>query len=118
MEPLNDKRPWGEFRQFTRNEPTTVKLITVEPHQELSLQYHKNRKEFWRILSGSGIIQIGDEKIPAQKGDEFVIEAEQNHRISAGAKQIVFLEIAFGDFDENDIVRIEDKYGRDSTPKG
>lgn len=112
MEPIIDKRPWGEFKQFTHNEPTTVKIITVNAGEALSLQYHKHRKEFWKVLSGTGTMQIGDKKIPAEKGTEFIIEPMQQHRISAGDEPMEFLEIAFGDFDENDIVRLEDKYGR------
>ncbi len=112
MEPLIDKRPWGQFKQFTHNEPATVKILTVEPHQELSLQYHEHRKEFWQVLSGSGIIQIEDERIPAKKGDEFTILEGQKHRIIAESEQLEVLEISYGEFDENDIVRLEDKYGR------
>ena len=107
-----DKRPWGNFKQFTHNDPTTVKIITVEAHQQLSLQYHHKRTEFWKILSGAGWIQIGDEKIEVKKGDEFVIKPEEKHRVGAESEPIEFLEISYGDFDENDIVRLEDKYGR------
>ncbi len=112
MEPLIDKRPWGQFKQFTHNEPTTVKILTVEPHQELSLQYHEHRKEFWKVLSGSGIIQIEDERIAVKKGDEFTILERQKHRASAESESLELLEISYGEFDENDIVRLEDKYGR------
>ena len=112
MEPLIDKRPWGQFKQFTHNEPTTVKILTVEPHQELSLQYHEHRKEFWKVLSGSGVIQIEDEHIAVKKGDEFTILEKRKHRVSAESEQLEVLEISYGEFDENDIIRLEDKYGR------
>lgn len=112
MEPIIDVRPWGQFKQYTLNEKTTVKIISVKAGEALSLQYHAHRKELWVVLSGSGTMQIGDKTIAAKKGDEFIVEPGVHHRISGSAEPIEFLEIAFGDFDENDIVRLEDKYGR------
>ena len=47
-----EERPWGRFRQFTANEPTTVKTITVDPGQRLSLQRHQHRAELWHVLAG------------------------------------------------------------------
>ena len=49
-----EQRPWGNFERFTLNEKTTVKIITVNAGEELSLQKHNNRTEFWKIISGSG----------------------------------------------------------------
>ena len=105
-------RPWGSFEQFTENEQTTIKLITVHAHEALSLQTHENRVEFWRIIAGSGIATVGTQEIPVTANDEVVIEANTAHRMTAGDTNVVFLEIAFGDFDENDITRLEDNYGR------
>ncbi len=92
------KRPWGEFRQFTHNEPSTVKIITVAPNEELSLQFHAKRAEFWRVLRGNPIVTIGENVIQAKEG--------------ATSGIVELLEISTGDFDENDIVRLEDRYGR------
>jgi mannose-6-phosphate isomerase-like protein (cupin superfamily) len=105
-------RPWGKFEQFTHNQLTTVKIISVKPRQQLSLQYHRHRDEFWRILEGNPIVQIGNKEQKAKEGDEFVIPIRAKHRITSGSKSVKFLEISFGKFDENDIVRLEDKYGR------
>lgn len=106
------ERPWGNFRQFTQNENTTVKIITVNPNESLSLQSHKKRSEFWHIISGNGIIEIGDTKKDAKVGGEYEIPIEVKHRLSAGDLGIVVLEVAIGEFDEEDIVHYEDKYGR------
>lgn len=106
-----EQRPWGNFERFTLNEKTTVKIITVKAHESLSLQKHNNRSEFWKIISGSGIVTIGQEKIEAGKGDTFTIPPHIEHRIEA-EEDFVILEIAFGDFDEMDIERLDDKYGR------
>ncbi len=107
-----ESRPWGSFEQFIKNEPATVKIITVNPGQAFSLQTHSNRSEFWYILSGTGTVTIGDIKKEVGPKDTFMIDLGATHRAEAGTEPLVFLEIAFGEFDENDITRLEDKYGR------
>ena len=112
MQKLTVKKPWGCFEQFTHNESTTVKIISIDKDSSLSLQYHKNRSEFWHILSGFPVITIGGKKINAKPGDDFSIDKMVHHQIEAKDESVQFLEIAYGDFDEEDIVRLEDKYGR------
>jgi mannose-1-phosphate guanylyltransferase/mannose-1-phosphate guanylyltransferase/mannose-6-phosphate isomerase len=107
-----EERPWGNFRQFTHNALSTVKIITVEHGEMLSLQSHKLRSEFWHVLAGTGIVQMGEVKKNTTVGDEYQIEIGEKHRLEAGPDGIQVLEIAFGDFEENDIVHFEDKYGR------
>jgi mannose-6-phosphate isomerase len=106
------KRPWGNFRQFTLNEPTTVKIITVEAGQQLSLQTHELRDELWIVLDDGIRVQIGDEVVDASVGDEFVIPRRTKHRLSSRGPKARVLEVAFGTFDEDDIVRLEDIYSR------
>jgi mannose-6-phosphate isomerase-like protein (cupin superfamily) len=112
MDIKNDKRPWGSFRQFTENEPSTIKLINVDAQHRLSLQYHNKRSEFWVVLLGSPLVTVGEEIKRAAVGDEFFIPLKANHRIEAVDDNVQILEMAFGDFDENDIVRLDDNYGR------
>lgn len=107
-----DNRPWGNFERFTLNETSTVKIITVNPNQSLSLQRHQNREEYWRILSGNGYATVDEDRRPVSAGDNIFIPRQGKHRIESGDTMLVFLEIAFGTFDENDIERLEDKYGR------
>ncbi|MFA6999630.1 MAG: phosphomannose isomerase type II C-terminal cupin domain [Candidatus Paceibacterota bacterium] len=106
------ERPWGNFRQFTKNDNTTIKILTVKPNEILSLQSHHHRAEFWHIISGQGWVEIGGVKMVANAGDEYEIKVEEKHRLSAGPDGLKVLEIAVGDFDEEDIVHYEDKYGR------
>ena len=106
------ERPWGNFRQFTLNEPSTIKIVTVRPNEILSLQSHTHRSEFWHVISGSGTVQIGEVKKNTIVGDEHEIAIGEKHRLGAGPDGIQVLEIAIGDFDEEDIVHYEDKYGR------
>jgi len=106
------RKPWGEFRRYTLNESTTVKLITVEPGQGLSKQSHRMRDELWVLLDDGAEVEIGDKKIKPKKGEEIWIPRNLVHRLTAGEKQVRVLEISFGTFDEEDIIRYEDRYGR------
>mgnify|MGYP001566944182 CR=1 FL=1 len=112
MKPETTKRPWGSFTVFTNNEPSTVKILHINKGEELSLQYHTHRQEFWKILRGNPEIIVGDKTEHPKEGEEFVIESNTNHRISAPKDDVEVLEISTGEFDEEDIVRIEDKYNR------
>ncbi len=107
-----EERPWGSFRRFTDNIVSTVKILIIKPNEELSLQSHKKRKEFWRVIKGDGFFEIDDKKYIVEVGDEHNVSVEAKHRIKAGNNGMEVLEIALGEFDENDIVRYEDKYGR------
>ena len=107
-----DIRPWGEFERFTLNEKTTVKIITIKAGEAFSLQSHKHRGEFWHIISGSGTITLDNEQRHVRGGDNFFSPVEHEHRMEAGQDGLQFLEISFGEFDEADITRLKDKYGR------
>lgn len=107
-----EERPWGNYERFTLNEPTTVKIITVNADQSISLQTHEHRDEFWRVIEGSGTVHINGKDIDAHVGDAFFGKRGQEHRVTGGPNGFTCLEIAFGDFDEGDITRLEDKYGR------
>ncbi len=111
-EPFTEKRPWGEFRQFTKGGPTTVKSLSVKKGEGLSIQYNQERTEFWRVLSGTPKITIDERVFDAKAGDEFTVERRMRHRIEAPRDDVSLLVISRGSFDENDIVRVEDNYGR------
>lgn len=107
-----EERPWGNFERFTLNEETTVKIVEVHAGEAISLQTHASRDEFWRVLSGEGVITIDQEQKQAREGESFFSPRGSKHRVEGGASGLRILEIAFGDFDEKDITRLEDKYGR------
>jgi mannose-6-phosphate isomerase-like protein (cupin superfamily) len=107
-----EERPWGNFERFTLNEKTTVKIIMVKAGESISLQTHEHREEFWRVIKGSGTIRIGEKDNDAREGDMFFTPRHAKHRILGGLEGLICLEIAFGDFDEGDIKRLEDRYGR------
>src|SRR3989338_1465332 len=103
MGSLLDKRPWGEFKRYTLNEISTVKIITMKAGGVLSRQFHYQREELWVMLDDGLLVEIDSSKIVARKGDEFFIPKKTVHRVSS-EKGGRFLEIAFGHFDESDIV--------------
>lgn len=108
----HEDRPWGCFDTFAHNEQCTVKVITVAPRARLSLQYHHTRDERWRVLSGSGVVWLGDERIDCVAGDDFFVPRETPHRLEAGAETLTVLEVSYGMFDEEDIIRLADDHGR------
>ena len=107
-----EERPWGKFEQFTLNEKTTVKIITVKANKRLSLQLHQNRSEFWRFLDNPAKVTKGNKTIRVKKDDEIFIPKKTKHRVEAYSKPVRFLEIAFGNFNEKDNKRLEDDFGR------
>lgn len=112
MKTLIVKKPWGQFEQFTHNETTTVKILSVNKGSSLSLQKHNNRIEFWRVVLGHPVVTIGKTVKNANPGDEFEIDKLEPHRLEAEGGDVQVLEVSYGEFDENDIIRLEDKYGR------
>jgi mannose-1-phosphate guanylyltransferase/mannose-6-phosphate isomerase len=115
-------KPWGRFEQYTHNVLSTVKVITVQPGGALSLQFHHRRDELWVILDPGALIELGDRVLEPQRGEKVFIPRGTVHRLSAIAGESVrVLEVSFGEFDEDDIVRLDDAYGRipaqDDAPK-
>lgn len=117
-QPHNDFRPWGQEAWLSREgePPAMVKVITVKPGEQLSLQFHAKRDECWYVISGSGTAEIDGVRSPLAPGTSVSAPRMSQHRIFGPAEKssapLVFVECAYGDFDESDIVRLEDKYGR------
>ncbi len=105
------KEPWGKEKQFFYNKKCTVKILEVRPHQKLSLQYHKKRREMWYFLT-DGYVQMGLKKRRAKKGEFLNVKKGQAHRLMAKNKTVQVLEISLGKYKKSDVIRMEDKYGR------
>lgn len=108
----NTERPWGRFEQFTANELSTVKILEVKAQQRLSLQSHQHREELWAALDDGVIAEIDGKKKYLKAGEKVVVPKGARHRLSSDKGNVRVLEIAFGKFDENDITRYEDDFGR------
>ena len=115
MDTYSESRPWGKFEKFHENKPCTVKLIHVNPNSRLSLQYHLNRAEFWQVVRGTAVVDLDGENYILNEGDSLEIPKKARHRLGALDDGCVVMEIAYGKFDEMDIVRLEDDYRRAPT---
>lgn len=109
---IKDMRPWGNFIRYAYNQLCTVKIITVSANQMLSKQAHKKRDELWVFIDDGLRVELDEEILDPKRGDEVVIMRGMSHRVSSLGETGRFLEISFGEFDEDDIERFDDKYGR------
>jgi mannose-6-phosphate isomerase len=111
-------KPWGRVTTYSLNQPSSVRVIHVEPGHETSEHYHRLRDELWIVLDDGLQIQIGNRVAEARPGDEFVVSSEEPHRImNTGAKGGRVLEIAHGYTTEDDTFRLQDDYGRPLEPE-
>jgi mannose-1-phosphate guanylyltransferase len=111
---LKTERPWGFFQVLMETDSSKVKLIRVMPKQKLSLQKHNYRSEKWFVVQGKAKVTKEDEKFTLELGDSINIEKKQKHSLeNLGSSPLEIIEIQTGDYlGEDDIVRLEDIYGR------
>ena len=107
-------KPWGSYTNLMDEEYTKVKKIVIKSGQAPSYQYHFKRSEIWVIVKGTAEVRIDDNTMLHGVGDIIRIPTEAKHQITnVGNEDVVFVEIQLGEyFGEDDIVRLEDKYGR------
>jgi mannose-1-phosphate guanylyltransferase len=112
--PATVHRPWGTYATLKREDGYQVKRITVAPGQKLSLQYHHKRAEHWVVTQGKAIVQVGDEEFETGPGEYRYIPLGEKHRLTnIGDGALILIEVQVGSYlGEDDIVRIEDVYGR------
>ncbi len=109
-------RHWAFFVDFQHTPEWQVKMIHVNEGGVLSLQRHRKREEHWFVVEGAIIAErwfgdIKDESI-LKVGHKMVVEKGIKHRMSAYKGDAVVIETSLGLFDEKDIKRFSDKYGR------
>ena len=108
------ERPWGRYEVLQESATHKVKCIWMKPGFRLSYQRHKYRAEHWFIVQGTGEITI--DGVVSQVGPGSTVEFPIGtlHRLSnTGAEEIIFVEVQTGtSFEESDIERVEDDYGR------
>lgn len=112
---LHVDKPWGSFDQYAFNEPCTVKILTCRPGQQLSLQRHARRSELWVALDPGVVIHLDGVVLRPERGGETWLPAGAVHRLACDEgtpSPVRVLEVSYGEFDENDIERLQDDYGR------
>jgi mannose-6-phosphate isomerase-like protein (cupin superfamily) len=109
-----EKRPWGFYEVLMEKPGYKVKSLTVFPQGEISLQRHAHRNEHWYIVSGEGLVTKNESRVRVLPGDSVDIPVNEIHRVTnIGGQNLIFIEISRGDYlGEDDIERLEDKYGR------
>lgn len=113
-----EERPWGEWKIVHEESAGTVKVLTVNPGAMLSLQSHSRRGEFWVPLS-SGLVAYTRNDAGTQGGkllrshEVFMVGAGVIHRLINPTERVIsVVEIISGFYDEQDIKRYHDAYGR------
>jgi mannose-6-phosphate isomerase len=111
---LSDERPWGSWHILDEGDGFKVKRIVVKPHCRLSYQTHAHRAEHWVVVSGKATCVVDGETVVAGPGDCVDIALGQPHRIANDEDEtLVIIEVQRGSYTgEDDIVRLEDDYGR------
>ena len=110
-----EHRPWGSFENLLDEEYCKVKRIIVKPGQRLSYQYHHKRSEHWVVVQGEAIVTLDDKEYEFEEGQVVEIPVGTKHRVRNDYDDdLIFIETQTGSyFGEDDIVRIEDDYGRE-----
>jgi mannose-6-phosphate isomerase len=109
-----ERRPWGAFVVLDDGPLAKVKRITVEPGKRLSYQLHHRRSEHWFVVSGTAHVTLDGVVHEVPTGRAIDVPLGAAHRVeNLGTEAMVFIEVQQGDyFGEDDIVRLEDDYGR------
>ncbi|AFK22449.1 mannose-1-phosphate guanylyltransferase/mannose-6-phosphate isomerase [Pyrococcus sp. ST04] len=108
-------RPWGSYTVLEEGERYKIKRITVLPGKKLSLQLHYHRSEHWVVVRGTAKVRVGDKEFILRPGESTFIPAGVVHRLENPGKVVLeVIETQIGEYlGEDDIVRLQDDYGRD-----
>jgi mannose-1-phosphate guanylyltransferase/mannose-6-phosphate isomerase len=107
-------RPWGDYQGVDNGERYQVKRITVRPGARLSLQKHFHRAEHWVVVKGTAEVTMGDDIRTVHENESVYIPIGTVHRLANPGKIVLeLIEVQVGSYlGEDDIVRIDDAYGR------
>lgn len=110
-------RPWGYYQNILTYDSYKVKKLHIYPGSKISLQYHNKRSEHWVVTSGKAMVTRGDKTFILEKEQSTYIPTGTIHRLeNIGSDPLEIVEVQIGTYlEEDDIVRLEDKYGRVSS---
>ena len=110
-------RPWGTYSGIDRGDRYQVKRIAVKPGERLSLQMHHHRAEHWVVVEGTALVTRGEEQILVYENQSIYIPIGTVHRLeNPGKVLLTLIEVQSGSYlGEDDIVRLDDVYGRTKT---
>jgi len=109
-------KPWGSYKTFEKDDGYLVKRITVAEGEILSLQSHKHRSEHWLVVSGVATVECNGKKSYLNQFESISIPQGSKHRLSNEHRETLkVVEVQYGDYlSEDDIIRYEDKYHRET----
>jgi mannose-1-phosphate guanylyltransferase/mannose-6-phosphate isomerase len=115
-QPKISLRPWGTWQSLLQSPSYQIKLIEVKPGARLSLQKHHHRSEHWIVVNGTAIVTRDTERVELHANEGIFLPVGSVHRLeNAGKVALELIEVQVGEYlGEDDIVRIEDDYARDS----
>jgi mannose-1-phosphate guanylyltransferase/mannose-6-phosphate isomerase len=110
-------RPWGSYESIDQGERFQVKRIVVNPGAQLSLQLHHHRAEHWIVVKGTALVTNGNREDLLTENQSTYIPVGVSHRLfNPGKIPLELIEVQSGAYlGEDDIVRLEDRYGRAGT---
>jgi mannose-6-phosphate isomerase len=109
-----DRRPWGTYTVLEEDRGFKVKRIEVLPGKRLSYQKHSQRAEHWFVVEGTAKVTLDGAEIMVRAGEAIDIPIGTAHRVeNADDENLIFIEVQRGSYlGEDDIVRLQDDYGR------
>jgi len=109
-----DRRPWGTYTVLEEGPNFKVKRIEVLPGKRLSYQKHSQRAEHWFVVAGTAKVTLDDKDIEVRAGEAIDIPIGAAHRVeNPGHEDLIFIEVQRGTYlGEDDIVRLQDDFGR------
>ena len=109
-----DRRPWGTYTVLEEAPNFKVKRIEVLPGKRLSYQKHSQRAEHWFVVEGTAKVTLDGKEITVRAGEAIDVPTGAAHRVeNPGNEDLIFIEVQRGTYlGEDDIVRLEDDYGR------
>lgn len=110
-------RPWGSYTVLEEGPNFKIKRIVVNPGESLSLQLHHHRSEHWVVVSGEAWVQNGEAILTLKQNESTFIPAQNKHRLKNPTQApLIIIEVQTGSYlGEDDIVRLEDQYGREAV---
>jgi mannose-6-phosphate isomerase len=115
-----EERPWGSWHVVEEGDGYKVKRIVVKPHHRLSYQTHEHRSEHWVVVRGTATCLIEGRTTVVGPGESIDVGVGDAHRIANDHDaELVIIEVQRGPYlGEDDIVRLQDDYGRQEASSG
>jgi mannose-1-phosphate guanylyltransferase/mannose-6-phosphate isomerase len=110
-------RPWGGYEILSSADHYQVKRLTLKPGARISVQYHHHRSEHWVIISGIAKVRVGEQYMTLSQNQSTFIPVGVIHSLeNPGDENLEVIEVQSGSYlGEDDIVRLEDYYGRSNN---